>query len=124
MTEFSEDKQVYWIAHGTIKPGQESAFRTLCAKMVESTKAQAGALHYEWSISEDGTYFHIFERYAGSEAVKVHREQSAKLVKLLFTTIADLKTFTLYGNPTEEVKEWYASRHPIVMKPLNGFRRT
>ncbi len=122
-TEFTEDQQVYWIAQGTLKPGQESAFRALSAKMVQSTKAEPGALHYEWSISEDGRSFHIFERYADSEAVKIHRERAGEMVKELFT-LADRGAFTLYGNPTEELKELYASRKPILMKPLHGFRRT
>jgi quinol monooxygenase YgiN len=40
--------------------------------MVESTKAEPGALNYEWFISEDGTSCHIYERYADSAAAMVH----------------------------------------------------
>ena len=123
MTNFNETKQVYWVIMGEINPGQEAAFAAICARMVESTKAEPGALNYEWSIAENSRTFHIYERYADSEAVKFHRTQVGELLKELYALVA-LKTFTLYGNPSDELKSLLAARHPLVMVPHNGFSRS
>ena len=99
MRSFSESKQVYWIITGEINSGQEDAFRAICARMVESTQAEPGALNYEWSIAENSRTFHIYERYADSEAVKFHRAQVGEMLKELYAATA-LKSLTLYGNPS------------------------
>ncbi|HVW20969.1 MAG TPA: antibiotic biosynthesis monooxygenase [Opitutaceae bacterium] len=122
MTDFNETEQVYWIVSGTIHDGQEAAFRAISARLVESTRAEPGALNYEWSVAADGRTFHIFERYADSGAVVVHRERSGELVKQLYS-IATRKSFVLYGNPSKEVAELVVSRDPLVMRPLGGFGR-
>ena len=122
MTDFNDTEQVYWVVTGTINPGQEAAFRAVSAQLVESTRAEPGALAYEWSIGPDGRTFHIFERYADSGAVVLHRERSGPLVKELYA-LATRKSFTLYGNPSKEVNELVANRDPLVMRPLGGFGR-
>ncbi len=123
MTDFSETKQVYWIITGEINPGQEAVFRAVCARLVELTKAEPGALNYEWSIAEDGRAFHIYERYADSEAVKFHRGNVGEMLKELYA-VATLRSFTLYGGPSDEVKQLFAPRHPLVMASHNGFSRS
>jgi autoinducer 2-degrading protein len=123
MTKFNETKQVYWMITGEINPGQEAAFSAICARLVESTKAEPGALNYEWSIAEDRRTFHIFERYADSEAVKFHRGQLGEMLKELYAVVS-LKSFTLYGGPCDELKQLLAARHPLVMVPSNGFSRS
>jgi quinol monooxygenase YgiN len=122
MTNLGETEQVYWIVTGTINPGQEAAFRAIRARLVESTQDEPGALNYEWSIAPDGRTFHIFERYADSGAVMLHRERSGPLVKELYA-LATRKSFTVYGNPSKEVNELLISRDPLAMKPLGGFSR-
>jgi (4S)-4-hydroxy-5-phosphonooxypentane-2,3-dione isomerase len=123
MTTFNETKQVYWIITGEINLGQEADFRAICARLVESTKTEPGALNYEWSIAEDSRTFHIYERYADSEAVKFHRGNVGEMLKELYA-IATLKSFTLYGGPSDELKQLLATRHPLMMAPHNGFSRS
>jgi quinol monooxygenase YgiN len=122
MKNFRETEQVYWIVAGTIHPGQEAAFRAISARLVESTRAEPGTLAYEWSVSADGRTFHILERYADSAAVALHRERSADLVKELYA-VATRESFTLYGNPSAEIRQLLASRAPLVLGPLGGFSR-
>jgi quinol monooxygenase YgiN len=123
MRSFKESKQVYWIITGEINPGQEDAFRAICARLVESTQAEPGALNYEWSIAEDSRVFHIYERYVDSEAVKFHRAQVGEMLKELYAVVT-LKSFTLYGGASDELKQLFAARHPLVMVPHNGFDRS
>jgi quinol monooxygenase YgiN len=122
MTTFNETRQVYWIITGEINRGQEAAFRVICARLVESTKAEPRALNYEWSIAENGRLFHIYERYTDSEAVKFHRGQAGEMLKELYAVVS-LKSFTLYGGPSDELKQLFVARHPSVMVPHNGFSR-
>ena len=61
MTEFTNEKAVYWIVALKIHPGAEAAFHAAREKLVASTKEEAGALNYEWSVTEDGLC-HIYER--------------------------------------------------------------
>jgi quinol monooxygenase YgiN len=123
MTNFNDTKQVYWIVAGEINPGQEAIFRAICARLVELTQAEPGALNYEWSIAEDNRTFHICERYADSEAAKFHRANVGEMLKELYAVTA-LKSLTLYGNPSDELKQLFAVRHPLIMVPHNGFIRT
>lgn len=123
MTKFNETKEVYWIIMGEINPSQEAAFRTICAQLVELTQTEPGALNYEWSIAENSRTFHIYERYVDSEAVKFHRTQVGEMLKELYA-VTTLKSFTLYGNPSDELKQLFAIRHPLLMVPYNGFSRS
>ena len=52
-----------------IKPGQIDVVRNLILEMVESTQNEPGALMYEWSISDDESTIHSYDRYADSDAV-------------------------------------------------------
>jgi len=122
MTNFNDTKQVYWIVAGEINPGQEATFRTICARLIELTQTEPGALNYEWSIAGDNRTFHIYERYADSEAAKFHRANVGEMLKQLYT-VTTLKSLTLYGNPSDELKQLFAARHPLVMVPHNGFSR-
>jgi (4S)-4-hydroxy-5-phosphonooxypentane-2,3-dione isomerase len=96
---FNDTKQVYWIVAGEINPGQEATFRAICARLVELTQTEPGALNYEWSIAENSRSFHIYERYADSEAAKFHRAQVGEMLRELYAATA-LKSLTLYGNPS------------------------
>ena len=122
MTPFNETGQVYWIITGEINAGQEAAFREVCGRLVEMTKAEAGALNYEWSVAEDGRTFHIYERYVDSEAVKFHRGNVGEMLKELYAAAVP-KSFTLYGGASDELNQLLAARHPLVMVPHNGFSR-
>ena len=56
--------QVSWIFEVAVRPGKIDAFRTLKEEMVESTRAEPGALVYEWFVSDDVAVVLLYERYA------------------------------------------------------------
>ena len=122
MKILTESKEVYWLLVLKITPGQESEFKAISAKLVELTKSEAGALNYEWSLSEDGQVCHVYERYADSGAVKIHGQRSHDLVGQLLAVSTPV-SFALYGAPDEEVKAMFAGLKPIFTKPLGGFGR-
>jgi quinol monooxygenase YgiN len=121
MTEFTNTKAVYWIVALKILPGAEAAFQAAREKLVASTREEAGALNYEWSLGEDGLC-HIYERYADSAAAKLHLARSRDLVARMVESVERV-VFTLYGAPDEELKQLLASRGAVVMKAVGGFGR-
>jgi hypothetical protein len=60
--------------------------------------------------------------YASSAAAKVHLERNALLVSQI-PTLATRLGFTIYGAPSDEVKQILSSRGAVIMKPLGGFSR-
>ncbi len=67
------DKQnVCWVLEVRINDGQRVALEQLMNAMVESTRAEPGALDYRFSISQDGKTMHVLERYADSAACLGH----------------------------------------------------
>ncbi len=117
-TNWTDSKNVAWV----VALGSEAAFKAQAAKLVESTRQETGALHYEWSLSADGTRCHIYERYADSEAVLIHGERNAELIKQL-VEFCTRESFTVYGTPNAAAQEWLATRNAVILKPLDGFAR-
>ena len=112
---------VYWIVAVKVHPGQEAKFKEISAQLIELTRAEEGTLSYEWNLGEDGTC-HIYERYVDSAAVMLHGKRSASLVGQLFA-VSTLLGFTIYGSPSDEVKQMLAGENPVYLKPLGGFSR-
>ncbi len=113
---------IYWLLALQIEPGQLEFFKAICQKLVESTRLEEGVLNYEWSLSEDGNICHIYERYADSDAIKIHAERVAEDVGQLLQ-IATPISFVIYGKPDAEVKEMLADLNPTYLIPLAGFTR-
>lgn len=122
MKLLTKSDEVYWVLMLKINHGQETQFKATSAKLIASTEQESGCLNYEWSLSADGGTCHIYERYVDSEAVKIHRERNGAMVGELLKSATAL-SFTLYGSPSEEVKQLMAARNPILMTPLGGFGR-
>ena len=115
---------VYWIIEANVQDGKLEELKSLMQEMSEATKAdEPGALNYEWSLSEDGTVCHIFERYADSAATMVHMGNFGK--KFAGRFMGALKPFrcTLYGNPDEKVCAAMKPMGYVAMKPAAGFSR-
>ena len=66
------DEQLSWVLQCTVKDGQLDAFKELMEEMVAGTSNEAGALNYEWFISDDGSTVHLYEKFADSDAAIAH----------------------------------------------------
>jgi quinol monooxygenase YgiN len=117
------DDRVSWHLEVAVKPGQLDAFRTLVNEMVESTRAETGALSFEWYIDDDGTVGHVYERYADSAATLTHLGAFGAKFAARFLAVVVPNRFTVFGRPTDEVKEALSGFRPTYPRPLGGFAR-
>ena len=115
---------VYWNLELSIKAGEFENFQELMAEMVASTEAsEPNALNYEWSVSEDKSSCHIFERYTDSEATLTHLGNFGEKFAERFMSIFDVKRFVVYGNPSNQIKEALSGFGPVFLSYAGGFSR-
>jgi quinol monooxygenase YgiN len=104
-----------------VKPGQLESFRALMAEMVESTQAEPGALIYEWSISDEASVIHLYERFADSAATLTHLAAFGEKFALQFLAAVDPTRLVVYGTPSDEVKGGLSAFGPVYTAPFGGF---
>lgn len=102
---------------------QIDAVRTLIPEMVESTQNEPGALIYEWSISDDESAIHSYDRYADSEAVLEHLSSFGERFAERLLAAVDPTRFVVYGSPTDGAREALDGFGALYMKSLAGFAR-
>lgn len=106
-----------------IKPGQLDNFRAVVKELVVATQAnEPGALAYEYFISPDGTFCHIYERYVDSTAVMTHMANFSQFAER-FMAAGEMTGLTLYGDPSEELREAVGGFNPAVIALMDGFVR-
>lgn len=115
---------VFWNLECAIKPGQLDNLKTLMAEMIEATQAnEPGALNYEWFISEDEQRLHLYERYVDSAATMTHLEAFGKNFARRFLAALEIKRYTVYGDPDDQVKKALGANGATFMTSLGGFTR-
>ena len=118
------NKHVYWVLALEIQPGKEQDFHELMREMVSATEEnEPGTLSYEWSLGKDGKTCHIFERYSNSAAVMVHLAKFGEAYAERFFEILSPTGFTIYGSPSQLVKDALSVFQPSYMKLADGFTR-
>jgi quinol monooxygenase YgiN len=116
--------QVSWVYEVAVKPGKIDAFRTLMEEMVESTRAEPGALVYEWFVSDDGGVVLLYERYADSAAVLTHSDAFRAKFAGRFLDLVDPTRFTVLGTPSDEAKAALSVPGRVFLQPFGGFVRS
>ncbi len=115
---------VFWMLEVSVKPGQADVFKALMNEMVEATQAnEPDALNYEWCFSDDGAICHLYERYADSAATMTHLASFGANFADRFLAAVEPTRFTVYGNPSAEVREALGAFGPAYMTPAAGFAR-
>jgi quinol monooxygenase YgiN len=118
----SMSDQVFWILEADINAGQFDNLRVLIREMVDGTQRdEPGALAYEWLITDDHQFLHLYERYTDSDAVMVHRKNFAQKYAERFRTYLTVTKMTMYGNPSEAVRAAFA--HADHVRLYDGFSR-
>jgi quinol monooxygenase YgiN len=115
--------EISWLLELAVTPGQLDGFRALMPDMVESTRAETGALSYDCSISDDGSVVHLYERYTDSAAALSHLGTFGQKFASRFMGAVTPTRCTVYGTPSDEVKQALSALSPTFMKPLGGFVR-
>ncbi len=114
---------IYWVLELAIKPGEADNFKAVMGDMIEATDKEPGALNYEWTFSADGGTCHIYERYADSAATLAHLGTFGANFAERFLAAADPTRFTVYGNPSDEVRGALDGFGAVYMTPTAGFVR-
>ncbi len=118
------DQSVYWNLELNIKPEKKEDLQALVTDMAARTQAdEPGALNYEWQVNDDMTECHIFERYADSGALMTHLGNFQEHFAGRFFDILEIKRWTVYGNPTDQVKETLGGMGAQFLGRVGGFSR-
>ena len=114
---------VSWVVDMSIKPGQLDNFKGIVEELVQSTRNEPNTRAYEWFLSEDNSSCHVCERYADSAATLAHLGTFGEKFGERFMTMVDIKSFTVYGAPNDEVKAVLGGFGATFMGQLNGLAR-
>ncbi len=115
---------IFWLLELSVKPGEADTVKALMHEMTEATRAnEPGTLNYEWTFSDDGATCHLFERYADSAATLVHLGSFGANFADRFLAALEPTGFTVYGNPSAELREALTGFGPVYMAPAAGFAR-
>ena len=90
-------------------------FTALSAEMSAMVEAdEPGTLAYVWYLSEGGSEFLLYERYADSDAFLSHVEHVAPLMDR-FQALGAIDSITVFGDPTPEagavLEDWKATSY-------------
>ena len=114
---------VSWITEATVKDGSLDALEELMQEMIEGTRAEAGALVYEWYVSDDRTSFHLVETYASSEAGLVHLAAFREKWAARFVSAIEITRFVVYGDPSPELRALFDRSGATYLGRWEGFSR-
>ena len=115
---------VTWMLELDVHPGSADAFRKLAAEMVVATQTnEQRTLVYEWSISADEKTAHLLETYADSDAGLVHVGNFAAHYMERFLQVVTPTRLTVYGSPSDDLRDALAPFKPTYMARLDGFVR-
>ena len=114
---------VSWMAEVSIMSDQLDNFKALVEELVQSTRNEPNTLAYEWFLGADNINCHIYERYADSAATMTHLGTFGEKFVDRFMPLVDIKQFTVYGSPNDEVMALLGGFGATFMGQLNGFAR-
>jgi quinol monooxygenase YgiN len=114
--------QISWHVQLAVKPGQIDNFRALTTEMVASARQEAGVLNYERFVSADGNFVHVYERYTGSAAAIAHLQRFTKSFGSRFMTMVERTHFTVFGNPSDELRELLDQFGATYLSPFDDLK--
>jgi len=115
------DKEISWHVELQIKPSQVDNFRALTGEMTAVTRREPGVLSYQRFVSADGTTIHIYERYINSAVALGHLQAFARIFGERFEKMVERKCFTVFGNPSAELRAALDGFNATYLKPFGDF---
>ena len=108
----------------SVREGRLNDTKQLVSEMVEATRRdEAGALTYEYFLSEDSASCHIYERYADSAAVMQHLGNFGATFAERFMECFEPTSFSVYGSVSDEVRAALDGFGAAYLNTLDGFSR-
>ncbi|MGD2071829.1 MAG: antibiotic biosynthesis monooxygenase [Gemmatimonadota bacterium] len=105
-----------------VREGRLEDCRSLMHEMVESTRAEDGALANEWYLTEDGTECELYERYADSPAVLANLGTFRDRFAERFLSCVAPTRLHVYGDPTQEARAVLDGLGAAYLGWFGGFR--
>ncbi|GHB20450.1 hypothetical protein GCM10007094_05540 [Pseudovibrio japonicus] len=116
--------EVSWILTSRLVTTQPKAFEDLMVEMAKAVQqTQAGAIAYVWYLSEDGQSSEIFASFENSDAAISHMTWFANTYAKQFMDTLRPTGMTVYGKPTQELRNAIASLSPRYLQTVGGFAR-
>jgi quinol monooxygenase YgiN len=112
-------KAVAWNLQLSVRPGQLESLRSLMVEMIESTRAEAGSLAYDWYLSEDGAACHIHERYRDDDAAMAHIVTFGTTFAERFLGCVEPTALYVYGDPGPAVRGALGDFGAVYFGPLD-----
>ncbi len=117
--------EVSWLLESRIESGQLEPLKTLIGEMSDRAEAnEPGTLTYLWSISDDGSTGHLYERYESSEAALTHLASFNANFAERFLKLATPTRMAIYGAPSDALKQEMAGMTPVYFQKAGGFTRS
>jgi len=113
--------QISWQVHLEVRSEQLDDFRSLTNEMVESARSETGILIYERFIGEKQTDIHVYERYINSSAAIGHLQLFKESYGERFSLLVDRKRFTVFGNPSDDLRALLDPFGAIYISLMAGF---
>jgi quinol monooxygenase YgiN len=110
--------EISWWVELAVEPRKLRSFRVLTRAMMDFTHQEVGILNYDRFITEDGRIVHAYERYVNSAAASVHLQNFLDNFEERFSNMVDRIRFTVYGNPSAELKGLLDRFGVIYLRPF------
>jgi quinol monooxygenase YgiN len=114
--------EVSWLVELTVDPERLGDFWALTEEMVAASSEEPGTLIYERSMDDAGV-IHIYERYVDSEAARAHLYAFEERFAPVFAQLIQRRRFTVYGEPSAELREVLRMVGATYVTPVAGFSR-
>lgn len=115
-------ENIIWTVEGKIKDGQRATLVALMREMVEVVQKEEGTLNYEWTLAEDGSSLHVYERYRDGDAALAHLPTWGSFSDR-FMAVVDITRFVVFSELTPSLKEAVSGLTPVYMAPIGGFAK-
>lgn len=118
----TQDRCCTIVPYFKVKAGKLDAFRALCERFVDRTKAEPACLYYGFSF--DGDQAHCREGYEGADGLLAHLQNVGALLKEALE-IADIARLEVHGPAAElaKLRKPLADLKPQFFTLEYGFRR-
>ena len=117
------NENIFWVVSAKVKEGELENLKALMNEMVESTMNEPDTINYEWFISDDNKYCHLYERYKNSDAAVIHMKSFVRDFVKRFVSVLDIKSNIVYGTLSDELEKMLTPMGAVFMKPLGGFKK-
>lgn len=114
---------ISWNLQLSVRDGHLDEARELMKEMVSATLEEPGTQGYEWFLSDDGKTCHINERYADSDAMMAHIGNFASNFASRFMACFEPASFSVYGDPSAEVRAALDGLGAAYFGWFGGFNR-